>query len=183
VKLGAVFTVRLSVVVAVRLPDAPLIVTTKVPNAAVGLAVNVSVLLEVVGFGLNDAVTPLGKLVADNVTLPVKPLAGITVIALVPWLPCTTVTALGDAPRLKLGAAFTVTLSVVVAVRVPDAPLIVTTKVPNAAVGLAVSVSVLVEVVGFGLNEAVTPVGNPVADNVTLPLKPFAGVTVTVLVP
>ncbi len=92
-------------------------------------------------------------------------------------------TALGDAPRLKLGAVFTVRLSVVAAVRVPDAPLIVTAKVPVAAVALAVSVKVLVEVVGFGLNDAVTPVGKPVAVNVTLPLKPFAGVMVTVLVP
>jgi hypothetical protein len=93
------------------------------------------------------------------------------------------VTALGDADRLKLGAVFTVRLSVVIAVRLPDAPLIVTTKVPNAAVELAVSVRVLVEVVGFGLNEAVTPLGNPVAVSVTLPLKPFAGVMVMVLVP
>jgi hypothetical protein len=93
------------------------------------------------------------------------------------------VTAVGDADRLKLGAVFTVRLSVVIAVRPPDAPLIVTTKVPNDAVGLAVSVSVLVEVVGFGLNEAVTPLGKPVAVNVTLPLKPFAGVMAMVLVP
>jgi len=84
VKLGAVFTVRLSVVVAVRAPDAPLIVTTKVPKAAVGLAVSVRVLVEVVGFGLNDAVTPVGKPVAVNVTLPLKPFAGVMVIALVP---------------------------------------------------------------------------------------------------
>ena len=90
---------------------------------------------------------------------------------------------MGEADKLKLGAVFTVRLSVVVAVRVPDAPLIVTAKVPVAAVALAVSVKVLVEVVGFGLNDAVTPVGKPVAVNVTLPLKPFAGVMVIALVP
>ena len=90
---------------------------------------------------------------------------------------------MGEADRVKLGAAFTVRLSVVVAVRAPDAPLIVTTKVPMAALALAVNVSVLVKVAGFGLNDAVTPLGSPVADNVTLPLKPFAGVMVIALVP
>ena len=84
---------------------------------------------------------------------------------------------------MKLGAAFTVRLSVVVFVKVPEVPVMVTLAVPIVAVGLAVSVSVLVEVVGFGLNDAVTPVGNPVAVNVTLPLKPLAGVMVTALVP
>ena len=41
----------------------------------------------------------------------------------------------------------------------------------------------LVVVVGFGLNPAVTPFGNPEALKVTLPLKPFTGLTVMVLVP
>ena len=98
-------------------------------------------------------------------------------------MPCTTVTALGEADRLKLGGAFTVRLSTVVFVREPEVPVMVSITLPVAAVALAVSVKVLVEVVGFGLNDAVTPVGNPVADNVTLPLKPFAGVMVIALVP
>jgi putative transposon-encoded protein len=38
-------------------------------------------------------------------------------------------------------------------------------------------------VVEAELNEAVTPVGTPEADKVTLPPKAFCGVTVTVLVP
>jgi hypothetical protein len=59
----------------------------------------------------------------------------------------------------------------------------VTVTVPVTAVALAVSVSVLVEVVGFGLNAAVTPLGKPDAERVTLPLKPFTGVMVIVLVP
>jgi len=44
-------------------------------------------------------------------------------------------------------------------------------------------VSVLVPVVGFELNAAVTPLGKPDAERVTLPLKPFNGVMVIVLVP
>ena len=55
--------------------------------------------------------------------------------------------------------------------------------VPVAAVLLAVSVNVLVLVVLLGLNDAVTPLGRPDADRLILPLKPFCGVTVMVLVP
>ena len=62
-------------------------------------------------------------------------------------------------------------------------PVIVTVAVPKAAVALAVSVNVLVEVVGFGLNAAVTPLGRPEAVKLTLPLKPFRSVTVIVLAP
>ena len=59
----------------------------------------------------------------------------------------------------------------------------VTLKVPRAAVLLAVSVSVLLFAILLGLNDAVTPLGRPDADKLTLLLKPFSGVTVIVLVP
>jgi len=65
--------------------------------------------------------------------------------------------------------------------KLPDEPVIVTMTVPTAAVLLAVSVNVLVLAVLLGLNEAVTPLGNPEADKLTLPLKPFCGDTVMVL--
>ena len=55
----------------------------------------------------------------------------------------------------------------------PDAPVTVRTTVPVAAVLLAVSVNVLVLVVLLGLKNAVTPVGKPEADKLTVPLKPF----------
>jgi hypothetical protein len=55
--------------------------------------------------------------------------------------------------------------------------------VPVVAVLLAVSVSVLVLVALLGLNDAVTPLGKPDADRLTLPVKPFCGVTVMVLEP
>ena len=93
------------------------------------------------------------------------------------------VTAFGAADKLKLGGAFTVRLSVVVLVSVPDVPVIVTATVPVAAVALAARVSVLVLLAGLGLNIAVTPLGKPDAERVTLPLKPFDGVMVMVLVP
>ena len=57
----------------------------------------------------------------------------------------------------------------------------VAVAVPVVAVLLAVSVNVLVFVVLGGLNDAVTPLGKPEADRLTLPLKPFCGVIVMVL--
>ena len=63
--------------------------------------------------------------------------------------------------------------SVVEFVRLPEVPVMVTVAVPNAAVLVAVRVSVLVVVVLLGLNNAVTPAGRPEAARLTLPLKPF----------
>ena len=71
----------------------------------------------------------------------------------------------------------------VVFVKVPDVPVMVTVTVPVVAALPAVSVNVLVVVVGLGLNDAVTPLGRPEADKLTLPLKPFCGVTLIALVP
>jgi hypothetical protein len=98
-------TVRLSVVLFVKLPDVPVIVTVTVPVAAVALAVKVSVLVVVAGFGLNPAVTPVGKPAADRVTLPLKPPCGVMVIVLVPLDPCVMLTLAGEADKVKLGLA------------------------------------------------------------------------------
>lgn len=59
----------------------------------------------------------------------------------------------------------------------------VTVEVPVVAVELAVNVTELVDVVGLVPKLAVTPLGRPEADSVTLPVKPPLGVTVMVLVP
>lgn len=65
----------------------------------------------------------------------------------------------------------------------PDAPETVTVTVPVVALVLAASVNVLVFAVLLGLNDAVTPLGKPDADKLTLPLKPPCGMTEMVLVP
>src|ERR1035441_6014683 len=96
-------TLRLNVVVGVRVPEVPVMVTVDVPVVAVALAVRVKVLVEVVGFGLNPAVTPLGRPEALKVTLPVNPFCGTTVMVLVPLPPFATLRALGVAVRLKEG--------------------------------------------------------------------------------
>ena len=67
--------------------------------------------------------------------------------------------------------------------RLLNEPVTVTVTVPVAAALLAVSVKVLVLTVLLGLNDAVTPLGRPEADKLTLPLKPCCGETVMVLVP
>jgi len=96
------FTVKASVVDACRLPEVPVIVTVAVPVVAVALAVRVNVLVEVVGFGLNCAVTPLGRLEAARVTLPVNPPTSVTVMVLVPLLPWVIVRLLGESESVKL---------------------------------------------------------------------------------
>jgi len=186
--VGTDWTVREIVVVFVKLPDVPVTVTVTVPVVAVLLAVRVSVLLLAVPLlgvlvGLNDAVTPLGRPDADKLTLLLKPFCGLTVMLLVPVVPCAIVMLFGDAEREKFAGAFTVRETVVLFVKLPDVPVTVTVTVPVVAVLLAVKVSVLVPAVLLGLNEAVTPLGRPDADKLTLLLKPLNGVIVMVLAP
>jgi hypothetical protein len=70
---------------------------------------------------------------------------------------------------------------VVLAVVLPLVPVTVTViGPPIVAVLLAAKVTVLLPVVGLVPNAAVTPLGNPDAARVTLPVKPFSGVTVIV---
>lgn len=79
-----------------RLPEVPVTVTVKAPVDAEVSAESVSVLLAAVGFGMNDAVTPVGKPDAVNTTFPLKPFCGVMVIALVPAFPCTMLTLFGE---------------------------------------------------------------------------------------
>jgi hypothetical protein len=95
--------VRARVVVAVRLPEVPVMVTVAVPVVAVALAVSVSTLVPVVGLVPKAAVTPLGKPDAARVTLPVNPSTSLTVMVLVPLLPWVIDRLLGESERVKLG--------------------------------------------------------------------------------
>lgn len=87
----------------------------------------------------------------------------------------------GTAESVKLGAGVTVSETETWCVKLPEVPVTVTVKVPMAASPDAVKVRALLVVAGLGLKAAVTPDGNPEADSVTLPPKPFFGVTVTVV--
>ena len=107
-KLDAAITVKPTVVELVKLPDMAVTVRVAVPVVAVLLAKRVSVLEPEAGLGLNNAVTPLGKVERDKVTLLVKPFSGVTAIVVAPLPPCGTLKLLGDADSVKFGPGFTV---------------------------------------------------------------------------
>lgn len=67
--------------------------------------------------------------------------------------------------------------------RLPEAPVMLMVAVPVAAAADAARVSKLVLVVGLVAKEAVTPLGRPDADSVTLPENPLAGLTAMVVFP
>lgn len=182
-KSGPGVTVKEIMTALFRFPETPLILTAKVPTAAVALAVRVRVLEPAVLAGLNDALMPLGRPEADRLTVPVNPLSGLTMTVLVPLFPWTTVKLFGDALRVKLPAGLTVRVIVVLFVELPDTPVIVMLAVPTAAAAATVSVNVLLLVALLGLKEAVTPFGKPEADKSTEPLNPFCGVIVIVADP
>lgn len=91
--VSEIFTVWLSE------PEVPVTVMVLVPVVAVLLAVKLRTLVDVVGFVPNEAVTPLGRAEVESVTDPVKPFDGVTVIVLLPLVPCFTVKLVGEAER------------------------------------------------------------------------------------
>lgn len=168
-RLNAVAAVVLTVRVVVP-ADVPEMLTEVGLRLQVGCAVTL----------LRDVVMAQLRL-----TVPVKPFAGFIVIVLVPLAPWVIVSEAGDALTTKLGGgAATVRDRVVIAAMLPLVPVIVTVDVPNKGgiFGAMPSVSTLVPIVGLAPNDAVTPLGSPVAASATLPAKPFAGFTVIVLV-
>ena len=160
-------------VLFVKFPDVPVMVTVAVPVAATLLAMSVRVLVPVVVTGLNVAVTPFGRPDAAKLTLPVNPKRSVTVIVVAPVAPCGIVRLLGEEESLKFGGPVTVSAMVVVFDKFPQLPVIVNDTGPRSAVALAISASVLVLVAGFGLNDALTPLGRPDATKLTLLLKPL----------
>ena len=81
--MPAAVTVRVIVVVALRLLEVPVMVTVDDPTVAVLLALKVSTLVVAVGLVPNATVTPLGKPVAARVTLPVNGLMSVIVMVTV----------------------------------------------------------------------------------------------------
>lgn len=73
------------------------------------------------------------------------------VIVLVPLLPRAIVRVFGVAVKAKFPNGFTVRAIVVVALKLPEVPVIVTVAVPVFAVLPAVKVTTLDEVAGFPL--------------------------------
>jgi hypothetical protein len=89
--------VKLIVVVWLSVPEVPVTVIVDAPTVAVALAVKVKALVEVVGLVPKAAVTPEGRADVERDTLPVNPPDGVTVIVLLPLVPCLTVRLDGEA--------------------------------------------------------------------------------------
>ena len=180
-------TVRLKVVERVRPPPVPLTVTFTVPVVAALEAASVSALVvPVAEAGLKVAVTPLGKPVALKATALAKPPVRVIVIVLAPLAPRFTVRLAGLAEIVKSdgGGALTVRTSVVERVSPPPEPLMVTLVIPVAAVlDAAINIEMAETGPGGDSNEAVTPLGNPLALKATTLLNPPVRVIVTVAPP
>ena len=65
--------------------------------------------------------------------------------------------------------------------KLPEVPVMVTLEVPIVAVPPAKRVRVVEAGSGLEVKDAVTPVGRPDGEKVTLPVKPFRGDTVMAL--
>lgn len=89
----------------------------------------------------------------------------------------------GEAEIAKFGGAATLSKTDALCDNPLHVPVIVIVKLPTDAALLAVRVSVLTLVVLLGLNAAVTPLGRPEVERLTLLLKPLSGLMVIVLVP
>jgi hypothetical protein len=190
-------TVSALAVLAVRLPLVPVMVTVDEPVAAVLPAVSVSVDVAlpfaegVAELGENDAATPEGSPDALNVTAESKLLLLAIVTVLLTDAPWASDRLLGEFDTEKDGDPLLVTVSaiVVLLVRLPLAPVMVTVAVPGDAELLAASVTVAVALPSSGGviepedSIAVIPDGRPETLNVTAELKLSVLATVIVLVP
>jgi len=107
VKLPGETTVKVKGAVDVIVPAVPVTVRLYVAVGVVLLVVSVSELVLAVGFGVYDAVTPLGSADIDSVTLPENPLYGLTVMVEPPAAPGATVMLPGESERLNPGVATT----------------------------------------------------------------------------
>ncbi len=180
-------TVRVRVILCVTVPQTvvavPVMVTGKVPA-------DVELLVEMLnaeepgpaGFGLKLALAPVGKPVALKDTVPLKPLSGLTVMVLLALPPGLTVAEVGFATNVKSAGAVTTRLTVVVCVRPPLVPVMVSVYVPGGVVQLAVALSVDVPepLTEAGLKLVVIPEGELLALSATVPLKPLSAPIATV---
>jgi hypothetical protein len=171
-------TSRLTLNVRVIDPLVPVIVSVLLPSFAAGLVRIDNVDEPVAGFGLKEDVRSENP-VTVRLTGLAKPADGVMVIVYETVLPAITVCVDGVAKIEKLGTAATIRVTVVVRVRLPLTPVIVSVYEPAAVAPPTVTFNVDADVVGFGANEGVTPAGAPLRLSVTLPLNPFVGVMAT----
>lgn len=188
---GAAVTVRLTVVERVVSGDAywPVTVSVNVPIAAAPVVAMVSVepWPAVTDAGLNVALAPEGRPVADRLTTRAVPDTTCVLTANVVLEPATTIRLAGLAPMEKSSvAAVTVRLAAVECVAGGELywPVIVKPNVPTAAVVVVDTVSVELCPAGteVGLKLALAPEGNPVAERLIGRAAPAVACVLTVYV-
>ena len=136
--------------------------------------------------GVNTAVTPQGRPVTANVTLPENPPTAATLTVVDADRANPTVRAGEASESVNPGGMFKVTLSpmVAVAVALPLDP--VSVKLPENTGAEEAAVSFSVEVpptaADAGVNVAVTPAGSPETASATLPVKPPLPATLMLVV-
>jgi len=189
VKPGVTFVVKVTpnVVDAAKAPEVPATVTVADPEAVLGaVSVRTQLPSPVMGVVQPEAVTPLGRPETASVTLPVNPPVSVTVMVSAP-VPLWSIDRFaGEAESVKppvFDGPMVSAIVVVAGVNAPEVPVMVIVEFPRVAEALAAKVSTLDPVVGFVANVAVTPLGNPDAARVTLPVNPPASTTLIVSVP
>jgi len=173
----------LTVTVTIAVRDWPLFepVTVTVNVFGVGTALQLTVKVEVCKapnttlVGLRVAVHSAGAPVAVNVTVPVKPFTGATVIVEVDEPGATTLIDVGLAVT---GKSVTVTVTVVVRDCPLFVPVTVTVYVPAEPVHDRVEVcGVGGSVTLVGVRVHVNPAGDTAEDRATVPANPFTPAT------
>ena len=172
-------TVNNTVEVRVNVPLRPVIVSVKVP-------VGVEPIVErfktaepepPIVDGLKDPVTPPGSPETLIVTVPEKPLIGVTVVRYVIPLPAVTNCEPGDDDIEKSGVPPPLTVKTAVVVRdgkPAAAPVTIIVKVPLVVPVVKISIVETPDpVIDAGIKFAVVPEGNPLALRATKLLKPL----------
>jgi hypothetical protein len=132
---AAAVTVSPIVVVRIKLPDVPVIVTVDVPTTAELDAASVTKAVPATLPALKDAVTPPGRPDAARLTLPLKPFCALPVIVLAPLLPCVRLTLAGDTESVKLVGGVIVSAIVAVLFNALETPVTITIDVPSQPKG------------------------------------------------
>lgn len=172
-----------SVVVALVLPEVPVIVSVAVPPVTEELADKVNVLVPVVVVGENDAVTPVGSPAIARLTFPVKPYFGMTVTVLLAVPPALMLRLFGEPSKANVGV-WIESISETACVSEPDVPVTVTGTFCCATELSTERVSVSEVVTGFDAKDAVTPLGSvDVTARFTAPVNPPASVILSAVVP
>lgn len=183
VKEAAAVTLRLSPILALKLPEVPVTVSGHAPGTTAVDAARASVLTPVAETALKLPVTPLGSPATVRLTCPLNAFCAFTVIALLPVPPLGRLALAGAAESVKDGGPATVNVSLVVLLRLPDVPEMVSVEVPGDAEAPALSVSVLALLAVTGLKAAVTPALKPDTARFTRPLNPLWPAIVIMLLP